>query len=175
MVRQLKFWNFLWSSFDTIENVFTFVCLGLMSLLNIWGNITKVSTCSSGTLTNVLPHRNAMPQTQDVTHHPVTLYMYRHRADLSLCYLLMWNITMEYTTTQFYVLGKNQSGNYSFRNLPHTPANAQLYDAGMVVVSRKHGRMYTVPTVVGLEPGTCGVWIHYPIRSPTAASCKTIE
>ena len=43
---------------------------------------STVPTCSSGTLTNVLPHRNAMPQTQDMTPHPVTVY--RHRADLSL-------------------------------------------------------------------------------------------
>ena len=48
-----------------------------------------VPVCSSGTLINVLPHRNAMPQTQDMTPQPVTVY--RHGADLSLCYLLMWN------------------------------------------------------------------------------------
>ena len=30
--------------------------------------------CSSGTLTNVLPQRNAMPQTQDMTSKPVTVY-----------------------------------------------------------------------------------------------------
>ena len=39
---------------------FLFVCLGLTSLLNIWGHIATVPACSSGTLTNVLPHRNAM-------------------------------------------------------------------------------------------------------------------
>ena len=48
-----------------------------------------VPVCSSGTLINVLPHRNAMPQTQDMTPQPVTVY--RHGANLSLCYLLMWN------------------------------------------------------------------------------------
>ena len=37
---------------------------------------------SSVTLTNVLLHRNAMPQTQDMTPHPVTVY--RHGTDLSL-------------------------------------------------------------------------------------------
>ena len=51
-----------------------FVCLGLTSLWNIWGHITAVPACSSGTLTNVLLHRNAMPQTQDMTPHPVTVY-----------------------------------------------------------------------------------------------------
>ena len=58
---------------------------------------------SSGTLTNVLPHRNAMPQTQDTTPHPVTVY--RHGANLSLCYPSMWNVTLEYTATHFNVLG----------------------------------------------------------------------
>ena len=64
------------------------------SLLNI-GHIVTVPVCSSGTLTNVLPHRNAMPQTQDMTPHPVTVY--RHGADMLLCYPLMWNVTLEYS------------------------------------------------------------------------------
>ena len=58
-----------------------------------------VPICCSGTLTNVLPHRNAMPQTQDKTPHPVTVY--RHEADLSLCYPLIWNVILEYTATHF--------------------------------------------------------------------------
>ena len=67
--------------------------------------------CSSGTLTNVLPHRNAMPQTQDTTSHPVTVY--RHGANLSLCYPSMWNVTLEYTATHFNVLGETRPGNPS--------------------------------------------------------------
>ena len=70
------------------------VCLGLTSLLNIWGHIATVPTCSSGTLSNVLPHWMAMTQTQDMTRHRVTVY--RHRADLLLFYPLMWNVTLEY-------------------------------------------------------------------------------
>ena len=96
---------------QTKRNVCLFVCLGLTSLWNIWGHITTVPTCSSGTLTNVLPHRNAMPQTQDTTPHPVTVY--RHGANLSLCYLLMWNVTLEYTATHFNVLGETRPGNPS--------------------------------------------------------------
>ena len=88
-----------------------FVCLGLTSLWNIWGHITTVPACSSGTLTNVLPHRNAMPQTQDMASHPVTVY--RHGADQSLCYPLMWNVTLEYTATHFNVLGETRPGNPS--------------------------------------------------------------
>ena len=72
-----------------------------------------VPACSSGTLTNVLPHRNAMPQTQDMTQPmtPNAVTVYRHGADLSLCYSLMWNVTLEYTATHFNVLGKTRSGN----------------------------------------------------------------
>ena len=45
------------------------------------------------TLTNVQQHGNAMPQAQDITSHPATVY--RHRADLSLCHPLMWNVRLE--------------------------------------------------------------------------------
>ena len=58
--------------------------LGLTSLLNIWFHIKTMPVFRSGTLTNMLPHRNAMPQTQDTAPHPVIVY--RHRADLTLCY-----------------------------------------------------------------------------------------
>ena len=79
------------------------VCLYILACrrFNIWGHIASVPTCRSGTLTNVLPHRNAMPQTQDTTPHPVTVY--RHGADLSLCYPLVWDVTQEYTATHFNV------------------------------------------------------------------------
>ena len=73
-----------------------------------------------------------------MTPHPVTLY--RQRADLSLCSPLMWNIILEYTTTHFNVLGKTRSGNPSAIFNTHTPVNAQLYDAGNLVVSQKLGR-----------------------------------
>ena len=43
---------------------FMLVWWDLTSLLNISGHIT---IDSSGTLTNMLPHRNVMPQTQDMT------------------------------------------------------------------------------------------------------------
>ena len=96
---------------------FLFVCLGLTSLWNTWGHITTVPACSSGTLTKVLPHRNAMPQTQGMTPHPVTVY--RHGADLS-CYPLMWNVTLEYTTTNLNVLSKTGPGNHSLTFHTHT-------------------------------------------------------
>ena len=92
-------------------------------------HITTVPACSRGILTNVLSHRNSMPQTQDMTPHPVTVY--RHEADLSLCYPMMWNVTLEYTATNF----------KSFPDIRHTLANTQL-DAVMVVIIRKLGRKH---------------------------------
>ena len=85
----------------------------------------------SCTLTNVLPH--------DITPHSVTVY--RHRTDMSLCYPLIWNATFEYRTTQCNVFPIEKL--YSDR--PHTPVNAQYYDAVIVVVSKKLGRKWTVP------------------------------
>ena len=99
-----------------------------------------VPAYSSVTLTNVLPHRNAIPQTQDIAPHLVTVY--RLRDDLSLCYPLMCNITLEYTTTQ--CLTSDPTGK-SFHDLPHTPVNAQPYDAVMVLVSQKLGIKCIVP------------------------------
>ena len=43
--------------------------------------------------------------------HPVTVY--KHRTDLSLCYPLMWNVTLEYKATHFNVLGKTRPGDPS--------------------------------------------------------------
>ena len=129
-----------------------FVCLGLTSLLNIWDHIATVPTCSSGTFTNVLPHRNAMPQTQGMTSHPVTVF--RHRTYLSLYYPLMWNVILEYTATHFNVLGQSRPGNPS-PTLPHTAANAQLYDAVMVIASRKLGRKFRTNWVLNLGPVVC--------------------
>ena len=63
---------------QTYMSIFEQFVLGLTSLLNIWGHIAAEPACSSGTLTNVLPHRNAM--TLDMTPHPVTVN--RHRVDL---------------------------------------------------------------------------------------------
>ena len=81
-----------------------------------------VPTCSSATLTNVLPHRNTMPQTHDMTPHPVTVY--RHGGDVWLCYPLMLNVTLEYTTTHFNVLGKTRPGNPS----THTREHLTVYE-----------------------------------------------
>ena len=59
---------------NTFKNTSTFVCWGLMpyrfSLLAVKLHIATEPASSSGSLTNVLPHRNAMPQTWDTTPHP---------------------------------------------------------------------------------------------------------
>ena len=126
-----------------------FVCLGLTSFFNIWGHITTVPACSSGTLTNVLPHRHAMPQTQDMTPHsiqtrglPVAVLsiidVERHAGIHSYPFLMSW----------WDPTGK------SFHDLPHTPANAQR-DAVMVVISRKLGRKYRTIRVLNAGPVVC--------------------
>ena len=126
-----------------------------------------VPACSSDTLTNVLPHRNTLPQTQDMTPHPVTVY--RYRANWSLCYPLMWNITLEYTATHFNVLGKIRSGNPSPTFHTHQQTlNFMMLKWWLSVRSS----VESVPYPPGLEPGTCDVRIHYAIHSPTAASLK---
>ena len=109
-----------------------------------------VPTCSSGTLSNVLPHRNARTQTQCMTPHPGTVY--RHGADLLLFYPLMCNVTLEYTATYFNVFGKTRLGNPSLTFHTH---NAQLYGAVMVVVSQKLGRKYRTNRVLNLGPVVC--------------------
>ena len=118
--------------------------LGLTSLLNILGHIMTVPACSSGTFPNVLPHRNAMPQTQDMTSHPVTVY--RHGADLSLCNPLVWNVTLEYTATYFTVLGETRPGNPSATFRTHQQ---------MVVISRKLGRKNCTNWVLNKGPLVC--------------------
>ena len=102
-----------------------------------------VPACSSGTLTKVMLHWNAMLQTQGI--HPTLLQytVYRHRADLLLRYPLMWNITLEYTTSN-QCLGSDPTRK-SFPDLSQTIANAQLYNAVMMVVSQKLSRRCSVP------------------------------
>ena len=119
--------------------------------------ISERCLLETDTLTNVLPHRNAMPQAQAMTPHPVTVY--RHMADLSLCYPLMWDITLEYTTTHFNVLGQTRSGN-------HTPIfhiHRRTLNFIMVVV---RSSIENIPNPPILKPCTSGVQIHYTIARP---------
>ena len=112
-------------------------------MYNAYSTISTGDTMSSsGTLTNVVPHRNGTPQTQDMTPHPVTVY--RHNADLSVCYPLTWNVTLEYTTTHSNVLGQTRSGNHS--PIFHTYQRALNFYAGVVVVNQKIGRKCSVHT-----------------------------
>ena len=133
----------------------------LTSLWNIWGHITTVPACSSGTLTNVLPHRNAMPQTQDTTPHPVTVY--RHGANLSLCYPSMWNVTLEYTATHFNVLGETRPGNPSPTFHTHQRTFNLMLSWWSTVGSSVES---TVPT----GSWTRDLWCANPVRYPLGHS-----
>ena len=88
-------------------------------------------------------------------------------ADLS-CYPLMWNVILEYTTTNFNVLSQAWPGNHSPTFL--TPSEYStlwcLYGGWLSVGSS----VENVPYPSSLEPGTCSVWIQYGTRSPTAVS-----
>ena len=106
-----------------------------------------------------------MPQTQGTTPHPVTVY--RHMT-MSLCHPLMWNATLEYTTTHFNVLGQAVTRP---RNPPSTFHTHQrtlnfivfMYDVVMVVLSHKLGRKCIVPNV--MNPG------HVVCESITLSRC----
>ena len=70
-----------------------------------------VPACSNGILTNML-------QTQDMTPNPVTVY--RHKADLPLCYLLMWDVTLAYTTTHVLCQGRPENPSPTFHTHQQT-------------------------------------------------------
>ena len=65
-----KVWSIGLHNHTKSQPLYVFVCWGLTSPLNNVGHVTTVPACSTGTLTNVLPHRNVMPQTQDTVPHP---------------------------------------------------------------------------------------------------------
>ena len=96
-----------------------------------------VPACSSGTLTNVLPHRNAMLQ-----------MWLTCRCAIHWCGMSHWNIQlpilMSWVRPDLEVLP----------DLPHTTANAQL-DAVMVVISRKLARKYRTNQVLNPGPLVC--------------------
>ena len=66
----------------------------------------------------------------------------------------------------FWYLGSDTIGK-SFSNLLHTPANTQLYDVDMVVVTQKLGRKCTIIT----WSWTGDLWCANPLRFPLAHSC----
>ena len=98
----------------------------------------------------------------DTGHDTPPVSGYKHRADLSLCFPLMWNITLEYTTTHFNVLGQTRSWNPSSTFHTHQRTLNFMMLIWWLSV-RSSGE--SVPYPPGLEPRTCGVWIHYAIHS----------
>ena len=72
---------------------------GLDIAVHFLGPNATVPACSSVSLTIMLPHWNAMLQTQHRT--PILVTIYRHLANLSLQCSLIWNITPEATTIVF--------------------------------------------------------------------------
>ena len=109
--------------------------------------------CSSDTLTDVLPHRIAMLQTQDMTPQP------RHSKQTQGRPVAVLSIDVKLHSGRhsypFECLGRDSTGK-SFPDLPHvhTPANAQL-DAVMMVISRELGRKYRTNLVLNPGPVVC--------------------
>ena len=134
--------------------------------LNIWGYIATVPACSSGALINVLPHRNAMSQTQDMTP---TLSQYTDtgptcRCATHWCRMSLWN-------THLPILMSLVRPNWEIHpDLPLTKANAQLDDAVMVVVSQKLCRKCTVLA----ESWTWDLWHAHLLRYLLIHSCFLI-
>ena len=129
-----------------------------------------VPACSCDTLTNELPHRNAMLRTQDMTLHPVTVY--RHKDDLLLCYTLMWNVTLEYTATHFTVLEIHP---WSTHNRLLFPPIVRWLVGWLCFTSHRQRRMWSsvlTPFPPGIEQWAVA-WqsMTLPLRHTTASDC----
>ena len=134
------------------------VCLALMSLLNIWGHITTVPTSSSGTLTNVLKHRHR-------TWHPIPS---QYTDTGPTCHCAMHWCGTSHWNTQLPILMCLVRPDHEILPRPFTHiANAELYDAVIVVVSQKFGRQCTVPT----GSSTRDLWCASPLPYQLAHSC----
>ena len=78
------------------------ICLFLLWFNVIFKHLRSSQRCLLVAVVTMCCHI-WMPCRRHRTWHPVTVY--RHRVDLSLCYPLMWNITVEYTTIHSNGLG----------------------------------------------------------------------
>ena len=102
-----------------------------------------------------------MPCRRHRTRHPTTVY--RHGADLSLCYPSMLNVTLEYTTTHFNVLGETRPGNPSPTFHTHQRTLNVMLSWWSTVGSSVES---TVPT----GSWTRDLWCASPVRYPLAHS-----
>ena len=103
-----------------------------------------VPACSSDTLTNVLPHRNAMPQIR--TRHS-TLSQYTDTGPTWRFAIHWFGTSHWYTQIPIFKSWVRPDREIYPRLSTYTAANAQLYNAGMVVISQKLGRKFTVPNL----------------------------
>ena len=78
----------------TDQPLHEFLCWGKASLLNNLGHITTVPACNS---VDTPDYTN--PQTQVMAPHPVPVY--RHRANLSMCYPLMCVVITTFLSWKF--------------------------------------------------------------------------
>ena len=92
----------LWNWFQTKLNL-NIIRVCLFISLDLTSHIAMVPACSSVTLTIVLPHRNAMLQTQDMTPHLSQYQTHGRYIDVEL--------TQEAITTHFNFFGLTRPKN----------------------------------------------------------------
>ena len=77
-----------------------------------------------------------MQQTQDMTHHPVKVY--RHRTELTLCYILIWKVRL--LNSQLHILMSWVSPDrYILPQLSFHTKSRLNFTAAMVAFSEKLG------------------------------------
>ena len=107
----------------------------------------------------------AIPFRRHSVWHPRPVTVYRHMADLSMCYLFTIDLETSHWNTQLPNCPMS-CVRPDRETLPRPSAHTstQLYDAVMVVVSQKLGRKCTVPS----ESWTRELWCANPLRYPLA-------
>ena len=135
-----------------------FVCWGLTSILNIWGQIVAV------VLWPMSSHIE-MPCRRHRTWHP-SVTVYRHKTGLSLCYPLIWNVKLEYTASHFNVLGETRSGNSSLTfHIHQQTLNFMMLLWWLSVRSS----VESIPYAPSLEPVVCAsinyLLTYYPLKA----------
>ena len=101
--------NYQVSKRDPLINPCLFVGVWKL-LLNIWDHIAMVTTFLEVVLWPMCC-QTGMSCYRHSTWPPPPITVNRSRADLSLCYPLMWNVTLEYTATHLNVFGQTRLGN----------------------------------------------------------------
>ena len=98
-----------------------------------------------------------------MTHHPVKIY--RHRTELTLCYILMWKVRLEFTIAHFHVLGLTRQIHPSLIKLPHQK-QTQLYCChGSIQWEARKLIVQVESWNWAFQSITLSSWSHVPLHS----------